>query len=394
MIDFTLTPELITLRDRVAAFVRTEIIPHELELDAEGRLPDARVAELRAKVRAAGLWTPHLPLEYGGLGLDMPSMAVVFEQLGKCQIAPYLFNCDAPDEGNMHLLIEHGSPDQIARYARPLIAGDIRSAFAMTEPAPGAGADPSLLTTCAEPVEGTTRWRIDGHKWYSTNADGAAFVIVMARTSDDPRTGATLFLVDADTPGYTVVRQIGVMGSGGPGGHCELTFAGVEVEADHILGAVGQGFQLAQARLGPARLSHCMRWLGMAQRALEIATERATQRQAFGKQLADHEAIQWMLADSATEIHAGHLMTLHAAWLIEQGEDSRHYTSMAKLYVSEILGHVVDRAIQVCGALGYSTDLPLERYYRDARAARIADGPSEVHRMVIARNTIRGKREF
>ena len=173
-----------------------------------------------------------------------------------------------------------------------------------------------------------------------------------------------------------------------------MTFNDVEVDEAQILGGVGNGFKLAQARLGPARLSHCMRWLGMAQRALEIATERALGREAFGKKLAEHEAIQWMLADSATEIHAGHLMTMHAAWVIDQGQDSRHYTSMAKLYVSEILGKVVDRAIQVCGALGYSTDLPLERYYRDARAARIADGPSEVHRMVIARNTLKGTREF
>ena len=390
--DFALSPEVITLRDRVAEFVRTEIIPHEMKMDAEGRLPAELVAELRGKVKAAGLWAPHLPVEYGGQGLDMMAMAAIFEQLGKCQIAPYLFNCDAPDEGNMHLMIEYGSPYQIEKYARPLIAGDIRSAFAMTEPAPGAGADPALLKTHA--VKDGACWRINGHKWYTTNADGAAFVIVMARTSDDPRNGATLFLVDQDAPGYKVERQIGVMGSGGPGGHCELTFNDVEVDEAQILGGVGNGFKLAQARLGPARLSHCMRWLGMAQRALEIATERALGREAFGKKLAEHEAIQWMLADSATEIHAGHLMTMHAAWVIDQGQDSRHYTSMAKLYVSEILGKVVDRAIQVCGALGYSTDLPLERYYRDARAARIADGPSEVHRMVIARNTLKGTREF
>lgn len=390
--DFSLPPEVIELRDRVARFVRDVIMPHEMELDEHGRLPQATVDSLRAKVKASGIWTPHLPVEYGGHGLDMVGMAVVFEQLGKCQIAPYLFNCDAPDEGNMHLLIEYGNPTQIERYLRPLAAGDMRSGFAMTEPAPGAGADPSLLQTRAE-LHGE-RWIINGRKWYTTNADGAAFVIVMARTGDDPRSGATLFIVEKDTPGFQVVRQIGVMGSGGPGGHCELTFENVEVSEAQILGTLGQGFQLAQARLGPARLSHCMRWLGMAQRALEIAAERAQNREAFGKRLADHEAIQWMLADSATEIHAGHIMTLHAAWLIDQGQDSRHYTSMAKLYVSEILGKVIDRAIQVCGSLGYSTDLPLERYYRDARAARIADGPSEVHRMVIARHTLKGTREF
>jgi len=390
--DFSLPPEVIELRDRVARFVRDVIMPHEMELDEHGRLPQATVDSLRAKVKASGLWAPHLPIEYGGHGLDMVGMAVVFEQLGKCQIAPYLFNCDAPDEGNMHLLIDHGNPTQIERYLRPLAAGDIRSGFAMTEPAPGAGADPSLLQTRAE-LHGE-RWIINGRKWYTTNADGAAFVIVMARTGDDPRSGATLFIVEKDTPGFQVVRQIGVMGSGGPGGHCELTFENVEVSEAQILGTLGQGFQLAQARLGPARLSHCMRWLGMAQRALEIAAERAQNREAFGKRLADHEAIQWMLADSATEIHAGHIMTLHAAWLIDQDQDSRHYTSMAKLYVSEILGKVIDRAIQVCGSLGYSADLPLERYYRDARAARIADGPSEVHRMVIARHTLKGTREF
>src|SRR5579859_1465170 len=243
-------------------------MPHEMELDEHGRLPPATVDAVRAKVKAVGLWTPHLPIEYGGQGLDMVSMAVLFEQLGKCQIAPYLFNCDAPDEGNMHLLIEHGSPAQIERYLRPLAAGEIRSGFAMTEPAPGAGADPSLLRTRAE--KRGDCWIINGHKWFITNADGAAFVIVMARTSDDPRDGATLFLVDADTSGYKVERQIGVMGSGGPGGHCELTFTNVEVPEANVLGGVGQGFRLAQARLGPARLSHCMRWLGMAQRTLEI----------------------------------------------------------------------------------------------------------------------------
>ena len=390
--DFSLAPDVIALRNRVATFVRDVIMPHEMKLDEHGRLPQATVDSLRSKVKAAGLWTPHLPVEYGGQGLDMVSMAVVFEQLGKCQIAPYLFNCDAPDEGNMHLLIDHGSADQIERYLRPLAAGQIRSGFAMTEPAPGAGSDPSLLQTHAE-WHGD-RWLINGHKWYTTNADGAAFIIVMARTSDDLRGGATLFIVDKDTPGFRVVRQIGVMGSDGPGGHCELTFDNVEVSDSQILGGVGQGFQLAQARLGPARLSHCMRWLGMAQRALEIATERAQNREAFGKRLADHEAVQWMLTDSATEIHAGHVMTLHAAWMIDQGQDSRHYTSMAKLYVSELMGRVIDRAIQICGSLGYSTDLPLERYYRDARAARIVDGPSEVHRMVIARNTLKGTREF
>ncbi len=390
--DFSFPPEVIALRDRVAELVRAEIMPHEMEIDEHGRVPQATVDMLRQKVKEAGLWTPHLPVEYGGLGLNMVGMAALFEQMGKCLIAPYMFGCDAPDEGNMHLLIEAGSPYLIQRYARPLIAGEIRSGFAMTEPAPGAGSDPSLLRTRAE--KHGDCWVINGHKWYTTNADGAAFIIVMARTSDDPRSGATLFIVDQDTPGYKMERQIGVMGSSGPGGHCELTFKDVEVSEAQILGGVGEGNKLAQARLGPARLSHCMRWLGLAQRSVEIATERALNRDAFGKRLAEHEAIQWMLADSATEIHAGHLMTLHAAWIIDQGMDSRHYTSTAKLYVSEILGKVVDRAIQICGSLGYSTDLPLERYYRDARAARIADGPSEVHRMVIARNVLKGLKEF
>lgn len=390
--DFSLPDEVIALRDRVAEFVRTEIMPHEMEIDEHGRVPQTTVDLLRQKAKNAGLWTPHLPIEYGGLGLNMVGMAALFEQMGKCLIAPYIFNCDAPDEGNMHLLIEAGSPYIIERYARPLMAGKVRSGFAMTEPAPGAGSDPSLLRTRAE--KRGDCWRINGHKWYTTNAAGAAFIIVMARTSDDPRAGATLFIVDRDAPGFKVERQIGVMGSSGPGGHCELTFNDVEVPETQILGGVGEGNKLAQTRLGPARLSHCMRWLGMAQRSVQIATERALNREAFGKRLSEHEAIQWMLADSATEIHAGHLMTMHAAWIIDQGLDSRHYTSMAKLYVSEILGKVVDRAIQICGSLGYSTDLPLERYYRDARAARIADGPSEVHRMVIARNVLKGMQEF
>jgi acyl-CoA dehydrogenase len=251
-----------------------------------------------------------------------------------------------------------------------------------------ASSDPTLLRTTAVP-DGDG-WVLDGEKWFISGANGAAFAIVVARTdpgeAGDPRTRYSLFLVDADNPGWRVVREIPVMGTQSPGGHCEVRLEDCRVEAGAMLGGRGEGFALAQVRLGPARLAHAMRWIGVAQRALDIATARALEREAFGTQLIRHEAVAWMLADSAIELYAARLMVLHSAWKIETARDFRQEVAMVKTFVSEILGHVVDRAIQICGSLGYSADLPLEGYYRDARAARLYDGPSEVHRMVIARN--------
>jgi acyl-CoA dehydrogenase len=388
-LDFALLPELAELRDRVLAFIHDEVIPLE-GMVAEGvELPAATLAALRDKARAAGIFAPQLPREWGGLGLDMRGTSVVFEAAGRSLLGPLALNCAAPDEGNMHLLHLIATSAQKQRYLRPLADGAIRSCFAMTEPAPGAGSDPALLATRAE--KRGDRWVINGRKWFISGADGAAFAICMARTSDqiDGRRGATMFLVDAGNPGFQVVRRIGGLDHLALGGHCEVAFEDCEVAEEAVLGAVGEGFRYAQVRLAPARLTHCMRWLGVAQRALDIAAEYVRQRTSFGKLLAEHQAVQWMVADSAIEIHAARLMIWQAAWLLDTGEQARQETSMAKTFVAETVDHVIDRAVQMCGSLGVSDRLPLADFYREARAFRIYDGASEVHRMAIAQRLLR-----
>jgi acyl-CoA dehydrogenase len=388
MIDFTIPAELEDIRSRVARFVEERVLPVEAEVDETNF--DARVAELRTAARSEGLYNPHLPAEWGGLGLGALGMALVSQELGVSGLASYALNCMAPDEGNMHLLLQAGDVPQKERYLRPLAEGMVRSCFAMTE-RDVASSDPTQLRT--EAKGDGDGWVLNGEKWFITGANGAAFAIVVARTEDDPdvdpRESYSLLLVDAENPGWEVVREIPVMGTHGPGGHCEVRLNDCRVGPDAVLGKPGQGFALSQVRLGPARLAHAMRWIGVAQRALDIATQRAVSRELFGKQLVRHEAVAWMLADSALELYASRLMVLHSAWKIERGMDFKQEVAMVKVQVSEALGHVVDRAIQICGSLGYSGDLPLERYYRDARAARIYDGPSEVHRMVIARNLVK-----
>ena len=386
MVDFSIPPELDDLRRRVAAFVRDHVLPVEPEVTEENF--DQVLERLREKARAAGLWTPHLPEEWGGLGIGPLGMALVSQECGVSGLASLALNAMAPDEGNMHLLLHAGSEEQKERYLRPLAAAEVRSCFAMTEQA--AGSDPTLLRTRA--VEDADRWVIDGEKWFITGAAGAAFAIVVAVTdpdADNRYLRHSLFLVDADNPGWRVVREIPVMGTEGPGGHCEVRLDGCRVRSDAMLGERGMGLALAQTRLGPARLAHAMRWIGVAQRAVDMAAQRALEREAFGRPLAEHQAVQWMLADSAIQLYAARLMVLHAASKIEAGEDVRQEVAFVKVFVSEALGDIVDRALQIHGALGYSGDLPLERFYRDARAARIYDGPSEVHRMVIARNLLK-----
>jgi acyl-CoA dehydrogenase len=380
--NLDLDPELVDLRGRVAAFVRDEVIP------AEGQaISDEVIAALRAKARAAGIYGPQLPREYGGLGLGTVAMCVLFEQAGRSFLGPLALHCSAPDEGNMHLLSLFADDAQKEQYLRPLVEGTIRSCFAMTEPAPGAGSDPTMMQTRATRVDADKNggWEINGRKWFATGADGAAFAIVMATTEPGR---ATMFLVPTSTPGYHFIRAIPTMGGHGLGGHCELEFRDMRVPDSAVLGKAGEGFRMAQVRLTPARLTHCMRWLGVAQRSLEIAVARAKERDAFGKKLAEHQSIEWMLADSEIDLHASRLMVLDAAWRHEQGSDIRHQSSICKVFVAEAVNRVIDRAVQVCGALGISTDLPLEEFYREARAFRIYDGPSEVHRMVIARNVL------
>ncbi len=390
--DFSLPPHVEEVRLRVRDFVEKYAMPAEQAYDyTSGRMPEKLTDELRKKVKEAGLWVPHLPKKEGGLGLDMTGMCIVFAELGRSPVAPFLFNADAPDEGNMHLLSEAASEDQKERFLKPLIRGEIRSAFAMTEPAPGAGADPASLLTNAE--RKGDKFVLNGRKWFCTGANGAGFLIVFARVDGSFRR-STMFLVPTNTPGYTMIREVGVMGSHGPGGHCELNFENVEVPPENVLGRVGEGFRLSQVRLGPARLSHCMRWIGLSRRAMEIARKYAQDREVFGSKIAEHQGIQWMFADRAVEIESGLLLTLKCAHMYDKGEDARHLTSMAKLHVSETLCRTLDTAIQICGSAGYSRDLPLELFYRDARAARLADGPSEVHRMVIGRSLMSGRTEF
>ncbi len=388
--DFTIPSHLQTLTERVRQFVDRAVLPHEPAMTTleDGITPEA-LAGLRAQAKAEGLWAPQLPRELGGMGLALTEIIPVFEAAGRSLLGPGAINAAAPDEGNMHLLHLYANAAQRERYLQPLADGVIRSGFAMTEPAPGAGSDPTMLQTAA--VRDGADWVINGHKWYTTGADGAAFLLIMARTDPDvpAHKGATIFLAPLETPGIEIVRRIPVMDANNPGGHCELRFHDVRLPASAVLGDVGQGFGLTQARLGPARLTHCMRWTGIAQRALEIATAYAVEREAFGKTLNEHQSIQWMLADSATELHAGRLMIHHAAWLLEQGQQARQETSMCKVFVSESVNKVIDRAIQITGGLGISRDLPLSTWYQAARAFRIYDGASEVHRMVIARQVVK-----
>ena len=391
---FELTPELTDLRARVRRFVDERVIPVEKKIALEDRRRDlSTLRGLQAEVRRDGLWVPHLPREYGGLGLGPMGMCVLFREMGRSPIAPRVFNCDAPDQGNMDLLLGTASDAIKEKWLKPLCAGEITSAFCMTEPAPGAGADPSNLKTRAEPHP-DGGFAITGHKWYSTGGGDAAFLIVMARTSEDPRTGATMFVVDRHAPGVTHVRDIGTLSE--PllaHREAELRFEGVRVGDDAVLGAVGEGYALAQKRLVPARLTHCMRWLGLAARTLEMCRPYLTTRQSFGKLLAQHQMLQQLIAEDAVAIHAGNLMTFHCAWMLEHGraKEARPYSSMCKTHVARLLCKVLDDAIQMHGALGYSQDLPFADWYRFARAARIADGPDEVHQMLVARDFLTGK---
>lgn len=387
-----LSPELTELRARVRAFMDEHVLAAEDAIVAEDARGERTTLDaLRERARAAGLWTPHLPEAWGGLGLGVMGMCALFREMGRTPVGPSVFNCDAPDQGNMDLLLLAGDEAQRERYLRPLVQAEVTSAFCMTEPAPGAGADPSNLRTSATPAgEG---WRLSGHKWYATGAVDASFLIVVARTSEDRRAGATLFLVEREQEGVELVREIPTLAE--PllaHREAELRFHDVRLGPEAVLGGVGQGFALAQQRLIPARLTHCMRWLGLAERALELCRDYVSRRVSFGKTLAKHERVQDLIHRGAARIHAGNLMTLHCAWLLEQGDPgaAKPYASLAKEQVANTLCGVLDDAIQMHGGLGYSDDLPFARWYRYARAARIADGPDEVHRWVVARAFLAG----
>jgi acyl-CoA dehydrogenase len=381
----TTIPAIEALRQRVQAFVDAEVIPREnQDLWAHpGRLDEVR-RELQALARQAGLYLPHLPRELGGLGLNWRDTAVVLEEAGRSLLGPRSLNGAAPDDGNMRALAHLATPAQRERFLLPLLAGEIRSCFAMTEPAPGAGSDPGLLLTRAERRNG--RWVINGQKWFITGADGAGFAIVLARTEG----GATMFLVDAANPGMRLGRSIPTVDSFSPGGHSELGFVDCEVGDDAVLGEVHRGFEHAQYRLAPARLTHCMRWLGAAVRATEIAQRYVSQRQSFGRSLAEHQAVQTQIADSHIEVRAARLMIAHTAERLDTLPPTRvkHESSMTKVFVSEVVNRVIDRAVQVCGGWGTTEDSMLAHLYRDARPFRIYDGANEVHRASIAKRVL------
>jgi acyl-CoA dehydrogenase len=386
-IDFDLGADLQALQARIRTFIADDIIP--LESDPR-RTPHGPTEELRreltTKARAAGLLSPHVSHEYGGLALSHVGRAIAFEEAGYSPLGPLALNVFAPDEGNMHLLEAVATPEQKERWLRPLASAAIRSCFCMSEPPPGAGSDPSMLTTTAR--RDGDHFVINGGKWFITGADGAAFTIIMANAEGE---GATMFLADMNTSGIVVERSMGSLDSCFPGGHGVVRFEDVRVAAADILGEVGKGFQYAQVRLSPARLTHCMRWLGAARRAHDIATDYARRRHAFGKAIGEHEGVGFMLADNEMDLHAARLVTLHCAWVLDQGKLARHESSRAKVIVSEATWRVVDRCVQVLGGQGVTDETIVARIFADLRAFRIYDGPSEVHRWSIAKRILKGK---
>jgi acyl-CoA dehydrogenase len=367
---------------------RTQAFVQEVCLPAEQRFPgpelDASLrAELHAAAREAGVFAPHVPAEFGGLGLDIRGWSVVFEEAGYSLLGPQALNCAAPDEGNMHLLEVVATEEQKERFLRPLAAGEIRSCFAMTEPHPGAGSDPAALSTTARRVD--EGWVIDGSKRFISGADGAAFSICMARAEE----GATMFLIDAENLGWQVGRRMETTDTVFAGGHSEVEIRDCHIDADAVLGEVGQGFRYAQVRLGPARLTHCMRWLGLARRALDIALDRAAEREVFGSRLEDLGLAQGLIADSVIDVEASRSLIRWAAGVLDSGAHGRHETSVAKVFVAEAVWRVIDRSLQLTGGDGVTGDLPLARFQNEVRPFRIYDGPSETHRWAIARRASR-----
>ncbi len=388
--DFELSPEIEDLRRRIGGFVAEHILPLEQDPASYDEHENIRLdllEELRGKVKAAGLWALQMPVARGGQGLPVVGMAACYEAMGRSIFGPVAFNCAAPDDGNMIVLEKVASEAQKACWLQPIVDGRVRSAFAMTEPAPGAGSDPSMMRTTAE-RRGDT-WVVNGEKWFITGAGVAEHFILIAKTSDDKRRGLTAFLVHRDRPGLTVGRRIPIMGPEEHGGHCELRLENLEIPDGDRLMEVGQGLKLTQIRLGTARLTHCMRWLGMAKRALEIAAPHVAERESFDMKLAEHEGVQWMLGEAAMAIELGRLLTMKAASKLDRGDFARKEISMAKVQASETLHKAVDTAIQLLGARGYSKDTCLEWMYRYARQARLVDGASEVHKMVLARTFLK-----
>jgi acyl-CoA dehydrogenase len=395
--DFSTEPEFQAKLDWMRTFVREEILPLEsLAGELDQAALDLLYAPLQEQVKERGLWAAHLDPELGGQGFGQLKLGLMHEILGASPYAPNAFGCQAPDSGNSEILALAGTPEQKDRFLHPLLAGDLKSAFSMTEPQT-AGSDPTQLQTRA--VRDGEDYVINGHKWFSSNGSIADFLIVMAVTDPQarPHQRATMFIVPVDTPGVNILRDVPTMEHpreefGKLGGHAEIVYDAVRIPATNRLGADGEGFLISQQRLYPGRIHHCMRWLGVANRAFDMLCERSTYRFAHGKMLGEHQTVQNWIADSAAEMQAARLLTLHAAWVMDtQGTAAaRQQISLIKFYGAGVLHDVIDRAVQAHGALGYSTDLPLEAMYRYARGWRLYDGPDEVHRQSVARRILRG----
>jgi acyl-CoA dehydrogenase len=395
MIDFTLAPEHEEIRTRVRTFVDDVIRPamepfghrDEMEESERGNYIKALLG-LRKEAVRQGLWLPHMPKEYGGMGLGHVALAMVQSEAAKTRVGPWVFNCQAPDEGNMHTLLHWANDEQKEKYLKPLLNGTTSSCFAMTEPEV-AGSDPTLIRTHA--IKDGDEWVINGHKWFISGARRANFAILIARTEMDVPEGSrganTAFIVDIPTEGWNDVREVETMH--GSTGHSEIVISDLRVHDRQVLGGRGNGHRLGQYRLGPARLAHCMRWIAQAEMALDMMVDRSLNRYSHGSYLAEKQGVQWMIADSTMELYQCKLMVLHAAYLIDKGVDFRNEVSMAKHFVANSLNRIIDRAIQVHGALGYSTDTPLANMLQNARWARFADGADEIHQMRIAQMSIK-----
>ncbi len=384
--DFTLPQEVEETRRAIRAFVDQRIIPLESDpasYDDHENIAEPLLDKLRAEARKAKLWALSMPKERGGRGFSTVGMAACYEEMNRSIFGPAVFNAAAPDDGNMFVLNKVATDAQKDKWLQPIIDGKVRSSIVMTEPAPGAGSDPAgMMQTRA--VQKGDKWIVHGRKWFITGAEAADHFILLARTSDDHRRNLTAFLYHKDQPGWKIERRVPIMGPEEHGGHCELTFDGLEIPDENRLMGVGEGMKCVQIRLATARLTHCMRWTGLAKRSLEIAGEYIAEREAFGQKLIDKESVQMLLGDAAMAIDISRLLTMRAAWALDQGSRGRKEVSMAKVVVADALHQAVDTAIQLCGAKGYSKDTVLEWIYRYARQARLVDGASEVHKMVLA----------
>ena len=384
--DFTLSAEIKDYRDKIRAFVDTHLIPIENDkskLDEHEMIAEPVLLELRQLARSEKLWALQMPKSRGGCELSKVGMSVCYEEMARSPFGPLVFNAAAPDDGNMMILEKVLPEDMKSDWLQPIVDGESRSSFAMTEPMPGAGSDPSAMLTTARQSNGM--WEINGRKHFITGAEGADIFILIAKTSDDPRKGLTAFLHRGSDEGFRIERRIPIMGPEEHGGHCEVVYENLVIPDSQRLLNIGDGLKLTQMRLGTARLTHCMRWLGLSKRALEIASAYIDERMSFGEKLADREGVQWMMGEAAMEIHTGRLLTMYAAWKLDQGDFARKEVSMAKVQVADTLHNSVDTAIQLLGARGYSKDTILDWMYRYARQARLVDGASEVHKMVLSR---------